>query len=512
MHNYFLILTATFWLASWTGCGPRGGIPAGEAASHAATPPGELGAAPSPAPAAHTRVAPTYNEDVAPLLERYCLDCHGSGGVILDAGRVPGVDDRPTWLRVAEALRAGGMPPEGEPRPGPEELETINAWLDVAVFADEPANVKPALRRLNRAEYNNTIRDLTGLDLRPADDFPSDDVGYGFDNIGEVLSTSPILVERCLDAADRVIDAVFRSPEARRLVLEPPADSVPRAFRRFRPPVRSYPDKRTYAPRPVARDPELERQQRIYDILRAFADRAFRRPATHDELIRLLGIVLAAEKDGESPEAALRLALRSVLVSPYFLFHAESVLRDDPSGLLTPENDVELAARLSYFLWSSVPDEELSRLAVLGKLRLGDNLAAQARRMLRDPKSRAGGVFREPVAPDPQAQGPRPRPRRLPRLRRAAEGGDADGDRAVLRVGRGGGPERPGFPRRGRRVRQRAARAALRDRGRRGRLVPPGLPGRYPAGGCLDPGERPDGDVEPDADLAGQAGQVDFGE
>ena len=181
-----------------------------------------------------------------------------------------------------------------------------------------------ALRRLNRAEYNNTVLDLTGLDLRPADDFPSDDIGYGFDNIGEVLSTSPILVERYLDAAERVVHEGFRSSEARARIMNPHADAMPPAFRRFKPPVRSYPDKRVFAPRPVARDPELERQQRIYDILRAFADRAFRRPVTHEELMRLLGIVLSAEKDGEGPEAALQLALQAVLLSPHFLYHSES--------------------------------------------------------------------------------------------------------------------------------------------------------------------------------------------
>src|SRR5262249_24709551 len=149
-----------------------------------------------------------------------------------------------------------------------------------------------------------------GLDLRPADEFPSDDVGYGFDNIGEVHATSPVLVERYLAAADRVIGAAFRSPEARQKVMNPPADTVPRAFRRYKPPVRSYPDKRVFVPK-VVKDPELERQQRIYDVLRAFTDRAYRRPATHDELTRLLGIVMSAEKDDEGPEEAIQVALRT---------------------------------------------------------------------------------------------------------------------------------------------------------------------------------------------------------
>ena len=89
------------------------------------------------------------------------------------------------------------------------------------------------------SEYNNTIRDLIGLDLRPADEFPADDVGYGFDNIGEVLSTPPILVEMYLAAAEKVIDAAFRIAEVRERIMNPPADTVPLAFRKYKPPVRT---------------------------------------------------------------------------------------------------------------------------------------------------------------------------------------------------------------------------------------------------------------------------------
>ncbi len=93
------------------------------------------------------------------------------------------------------------------------------------------------LRRLNRAEYNNTIRDLVGLDLHPADDFPSDDVGYSFDNVADVLSTSPLLVEMYLAAADNVIAAAFAAPDIRERIMNPPADNIPLVFRRYEPPV-----------------------------------------------------------------------------------------------------------------------------------------------------------------------------------------------------------------------------------------------------------------------------------
>ena len=139
----------------------------------------------------------------------------------------------------------------------------------------------------------------------------------------------------------------------------------------------------------AAEDPELKRQQRIYDILRGFADRAFRRPAMHDELMRLLELVLSAEKDGEGAEAALQRGLQAVLASPHFLFRAEQDYGRDATTAPLPDNDFALAARLSYFLWSSMPDEELFRLAARGSLRRREDLQAQVARMLRDPRGRA---------------------------------------------------------------------------------------------------------------------------
>ena len=226
--------------------------------------------------------------------------------------------------------------------------------------------------------------------MHPADEFPADDVGYGFDNVGDVLSTPPILLEMYLTAADKVIDAAFRDQYVRERLLNAPVDAIPFAFRHFRPAVRTPREDKIFRAPNAAPDPELARQQRVYDILRAFCDRAFRRPATHDELTRLLGIVLAAERDGEPPESAIQLALQKVLVSPPFLFLGTE--HDHDSGETShrmPDNDFELATKLSYFLWSSMPDEELYRLAARVALRRGGNLRAQVKRMLRDRKSRA---------------------------------------------------------------------------------------------------------------------------
>ncbi len=284
------------------------------------------------------------------------------------------------------------MPPEGEPRPAPAEHAILDAWLDATLGMSPPAARRLALRRLNRAEYNNTIRDLIGLDLHPADDFPADDVGYGFDNIGDVLATPPSLIEQYLNAAERVIDQAFRDPTARACIMSPPPDALPLAMRAYTPPARSPRGDKVLRTQPPAPDPELARQQGVYKILCSFADRAFRRPVTHDETTRLLAIVMAAENDGEPPESAIRLALQAALVSPHFLFHVEDD-RERARPRTTPQDtDFGLASRLSYFLWSSMPDEELLRLAAQARLRRGDVLRAQTLRMLADRKSRALAV------------------------------------------------------------------------------------------------------------------------
>ena len=348
------------------------------------------------------RAVPIYSKEVAPLLEKYCLSCHNSaaaeGGVVLDGFRneVSATEQRSLLLRVADNLRSESMPPEGEPRPDATDLEIINCWLDAAIATDRPVLERAGLRRLNRAEYHNTIRDLIGLDLHPADQFPSDDVGYGFDNIAEVLSTPPVLVEMYLAAADAVIGEAVRDPAVCARIMNPPVDAVPLAFRKYTPPVRTPRVDKIFRPSTPQVDPELTRQQRIYDILRGFADRAFRRPATHDEISRLLGIVLAAEKDGENPQASIELGLTAALGSPQFLFKADMVDDSGPSTGSLPPNDFALASRLSYFLWSSMPDRELFRLASQGTLRRADTLRAQVLRMLRDTRS---GALAENFAP-----------------------------------------------------------------------------------------------------------------
>ncbi len=456
--------------------------------------------------------APTsdFETIIPPFVARNCVLCHSGGHAVAglnltlyrdaeSAARAGAV-----WEKMLAKLRAGEMPPAGMPRPTREELQPVLDWLEAEVArrrkerGPDPGRV--TARRLNRQEYNNTIRDLLGVDLRPADDFPADDSGYGFDNIGDVLSLSPVLMERYLVAAERVAreaivvdrplpvtQETFRAepeilsngdetwPGEFSATYEFPADATydirvpvkgkrPSATRlltlelwgdnelvtskpvrvgaetndlvgRARVPAGEHTlraalvedasnvdDARGEAPGPNTRDrnfviegieikgpydqeppPLTASHRRIficgergqYDaactgkILRNLAYRAYRRPVTGDEVDKLHGLVRTAMADGAPYEEAMQVALEAVLVSPNFLFRIERDAAPDDPKAIHRINDFELASRLSYFLWSSMPDDELLRLARLDLLHTPDVLEAQVRRMLADDRSEA---------------------------------------------------------------------------------------------------------------------------
>ena len=189
-----------------------------------------LGAAPAGESAADAPDAAAFEATVQPFLEDTCLPCHNDrrtrGGLNLEP--LQAVDsvalDPNTWEKALAKMRTGEMPPEDDPRPHPDTLSAVTAWIDAELErVDRTAEGDPGrvtTRRLNRNEYNNTIRDLLGVDLRPADDFPQDDAGYGFDNIGDVLSVSPVLMERYLLAAERVARTAVFGPEPLKPTLE----------------------------------------------------------------------------------------------------------------------------------------------------------------------------------------------------------------------------------------------------------------------------------------------------
>jgi len=438
-----------------------------------------------------------FQTDLAPLVQKYCAACHSgeepTSGSRLDevVARADAAADRETWEAIAQKLHDQEMPPEDEPLPSASERKQLTDWIDGQLALDTCGDVRDpgrvTLRRLNRNEYNNTIRDLLGVDFQPAEEFPTDDVGYGFDNIGDVLTMPPILLEKYLDAAEEIVHRALGTHQ-RNLVTgeitggqpfdggvrvlaggneriqskvrlfgtgkyivrvrawgdqagdEPVRMAVyldKRLVRRFD--VRAVKDQpllyegwidtrggsRTvsiefendfYQPNatppgdrnlwvqsievsgsypatmskiiPREHTPEdrmLLAREAIGDVMR----RAFRRPVKPEEIQRVMQLVEMADRNGENLHAAIGLGLQAILVSPHFLFRIEQDPEPgDEDGIRTLD-DFELATRLSYFLWSSMPDDELMTYARLGKLRSDDNLERQVRRMLADPKSQA---------------------------------------------------------------------------------------------------------------------------
>jgi len=150
-----------------------------------------------------------FEEQVRPILEDRCFACHGNGlkkgGVDLDAA-VTG--DQKLWWNVLKNVRSGIMPPADKPQPSGEERLRLENWIKLGAFGIDPADPDPGrvtVRRLNRVEYRNTIRDLIGVEYDTTSEFPPDDTGYGFDNIGDVLTFSPLLLEKYLTAANAIV-------------------------------------------------------------------------------------------------------------------------------------------------------------------------------------------------------------------------------------------------------------------------------------------------------------------
>src|SRR5687768_8417541 len=186
----------------------------------------------------------SFERDVQPVLDQYCYDCHGygsdKGGVVLDGfDSAEALRDHKLWLRALKNVRAHIMPPADEEPLPPEAAETLVTWIKRQAFALDPEKPDPGrvtVRRLNRVEYRNTIRELTGVDYDTQVEFPADDTGHGFDNIGDVLTISPMLMEKYLDAAQSIVmKAVPTQPRvvAEKVIagrdfvtVEQPADAV----------------------------------------------------------------------------------------------------------------------------------------------------------------------------------------------------------------------------------------------------------------------------------------------
>ncbi|WP_052572945.1 DUF1592 domain-containing protein [Haloferula sp. BvORR071] len=451
-------------------------------------------------------LAGRWDKEIQPLVETYCFDCHGDG---LHKGDLA-IDKYPTiaemqqhrdvWKEVRDHLKQQLMPPLDEDQPSADERKKILAWIEAAVFPVDPAHPDPGrvtLRRLNRVEYQNTLSDLLGVRVNVMDLIPPDDSGYGFDNIGDVLTISPAHLERYLEAARVALDKTVkpgkmpppeekfpgrelegdghRSEEGHYLFKEgvaktqfkplragtyratvlaggtPGGDGPPLMelrengskicewkvdARMERPqeytrefkiegdkPVEiavaftnDFYDEKN--PDPKKRDRNLmvnaltitgpldgpppakpESHNRIYlkrepgekddvyalRVLNNFARRAFRRPSQEGEVQRYLQLVGLALKQGEGVEEGIRLALEAMLVSPAFLYREEPQPEPDNASKIHQIDEHALATRLSYFFWSTMPDQRLMELASRGELR--KNLDAEIERMIRDERS-----------------------------------------------------------------------------------------------------------------------------
>ena len=160
----------------------------------------------------------SFQKNIKPLLAEYCFACHGNGkkkgDVTLDEwpDDAAAVHDFATWQRVLKMVQTGEMPPENKPQPSPAERARLAKWIETEVLrldCDHPDPGRAPIRRLNRSEYNNTIRDLLGVDFKPAQDFPVDDSGHGFDNMADALSMPPLMVEKYLAAAEKIVNSAF---------------------------------------------------------------------------------------------------------------------------------------------------------------------------------------------------------------------------------------------------------------------------------------------------------------
>jgi len=466
---------------------------------------------------ASEKLLKSFQATVAPVLDNYCYDCHGlgvsEGEVTLDEFTAETIEDQELWFRVLKNARAHIMPPVEEAHPTDEERKQLATWIKSGPFGIDPQHPDPGkitVQRLNRVEYKNTIFDLMGIEYNTFDEFPADDSGEGFDNIGEILTLSPMMLEKYLDAAvtivseavptqsrvlaehklldkelvnlfspaptsadedDEELQMSFYSPSTRsadyqhnqsgdyqlvlnvkpvsfssfdgfdysrcrflfkvdgeilldqdfeyisgrtieytfdrnwqagehRLSFEVEPLSVDQdkikdlkmriEFLTIRGPMApefwaAPPNYETFFPGGV---PENKSDRRRYSqtLLTDFATRAFRRPVDKASVNRLVKMAEAiSRQEGYTYEAGISQAMVAVLASPRFLFREEDVMAKAWKDKHPQIDEYSLASRLSYFFWSTMPDEELFQLAEAGKLRA--NLEAQVRRMMADERS-----------------------------------------------------------------------------------------------------------------------------
>lgn len=334
-------------------------------------------------------LAEDYTRQIRPLMTRKCYECHNAekkkGDVVLD--RFENLDaikaEPELWQTVLEKVQSYEMPPKKSGELSYNEFEMFRKFLRELpkpeqidcnqIASDRTANFYRGYvmsRRLNRAEYINTIRDLFGVqhDFKLEHLLPADGGGgEGFDTTGETLFTSSIHIEKYLAAAEQISQ----------LILPDKASA-------------QSPELRAARERILFSEPgKLEKPiLAAREVISTFTRRAWRRPVTDEEVDQLLKLFARANDRGDDFAASMRLVVQGVLISPNFLFLAEPEPAKPGVQRLA---DIPLASKLSYFLWSSMPDAELLSLAEQGKLSNTNIYRAQIQRMLKDSKASALG-------------------------------------------------------------------------------------------------------------------------
>jgi cytochrome c553 len=318
----------------------------------------------APADARRKEVENTFRNKVIPFLTAYCVDCHGEkkrkGGVdFTKMLKHPETGElRRQWQIALANVREHDMPPkDAMKQPTEPERRTFIDWVGTIKFLSLEDPGLYVIRRLTKAEFGNTLHDLFGVDPSVVAELPDDVAGQGYLN-----TLSPLQTEKYLAIANTVLDRALGPPEG------PPTERQQKLF--GKPP-------ESGDPRDAARK-----------VAETLARSAFRRPAKKEEIETLLKVFDLAQANKLSYTASLRLVLKAILVSPQFLFITPA--KDMGEGAtIVALDDHHLAARLSYFLWATMPDAELAALADSGKLHEPAVLRAQVKRMLGDRRARA---------------------------------------------------------------------------------------------------------------------------
>ena len=306
-----------------------------------------------------------FKDRVTPFFKTYCTDCHGihkmEGGINFSPTLMsPGVpSSAKTWKQALANVKAHDMPPDDvDKQPTDEERQMFVDWVGTIKFLSPKDPGAFVIRRLTKVEYGNTLRDLFGVDPAVAAELPDEVFGEGYLN-----TLSPLQSEQYLGIANEVLERILASKD------QPPTEAQQRLFGD------------TPAP-----DRDLRAAART--VASKLARSAYRRPASKAELDLLVRVFDLAQENKLDYPASLRLMLKAVLVSPQFLFITPEK-EPEARQTVAPLDDYQLASRLSYLLWATMPDAELSALADNGTLHEPAVLQSQVKRLLADPRSRA---------------------------------------------------------------------------------------------------------------------------